>query len=228
MEKNYYNVGNIYGVYTAWNEWDSQDHWGMTVEDLQNLGGVLLSNERSGGAVGADDVFKDWQDCAEDIDRLETEIDDLKSELTNTNNDQEDIEILVDELIERVEDHKDRREYLKRFKRIGGYHYDLLVDMVRYTEFAGTAPTDEHLKEWLKECSASGQGELETIRVVEIDKCPNWIEMIADLDFEECEIFGGFKMTTGYENIWKNEIVSFLIDQGLALSKRHRIEQVQV
>lgn len=227
MEKNYYNVGSIYGVYTAWDEWDSRDHWDMCVEDLENIGAVMISNERYGGMVGCDDTRKDWEDCTEDIDRIETEIDDLKSELTDTNNDQEDISLLTDELIERVEEHKDRREYFKRFKRIEGYHYDLLIDLVRYAELTGNHdPKDEHLRELLEEYSASGQGELETIRVVEIDQCPNWVEEIADLDFEECESLGGFKITTNYENIFKSKIVSFLMDQGLSLSKRHKIEEV--
>ena len=227
MEKNYYNVGNIYGVYTAWDEWDSRDHWDMCVEDLENIGAVMISNERYGGMVGCDDTRNDWEDCAEDIDRIETEIDDLKSELTDTNNDQEDISRLTDELIERVEDLRDRREYFKRFKRIGGYHYDLLIDLVRYAEFTGNHdPKDEHLRELLEEYSASGQGELETIRVVEIDQCPNWIEEIADLDFEECESLGGFKITTNYEKIFHSRIVPFLMDQGMKLSKRHKIEEV--
>ena len=227
MEKNYYNVGNIYGVYTAWDEWDSRDHWDMCVEDLENIGAVLISNERYGGMVGCDETRNDWEDCAEDIDRIELEIEDLKCELTDTNNDQEDISLLTDELIERVEDLRDRREYFKRFKRIGGYHYDLLIDLVRYAEFTGNHdPKDENLRELLEEYSASGQGELETIRVVEIDQCPNWIEEIADLDFEECESLGGFKMTTSYEKIFHSQIRSFLMDQGLSLSKRHKIEEV--
>ena len=229
MEKNYYNVGNVYGVYTAWDEWDSRDHWEMCVEDLQNIGGVLISNGRNGGAVGADDVFKDWQNCLEDMDRIETEIDDLKSELTDTTNNQEDIEILTDELIGRVEERADGRAYYGRFKRIKGYHYDLLIDMVRYTEFTGNHdPKDEHLEELLEEYSASGQGELETIRVVEIEQCPNWLEEIADLDCMECDNLGGFKMTTSYENIFNSKIVSFLMDQGMKLSKRHKIEEVNI
>lgn len=229
MEKNYYNIGNIYGVYTEWDQGDSQIHWEMCVEDLQNIGGVLISNERYGGAVGADDVFKDWQNCLEDLERLETEIDDLKSELTDTTNDQEDIEILADELIGRVEERADGRVYFGRFKRIKGYHYDLLIDMVRYTEFTGNHdPKDEQLQELLKEYSAAGQGELETIRVVEIDQCPNWIEEIEHFDFMECDDLGGFKMTTGYENIFKGNIVSFLMDQGMKLSKRHKIEEVSI
>ena len=227
MEKNYYNVGNIYGVYTAWDEWDSRIHWDMCVEDLENIGAALVSNELYGGIVGCEDTRKDWEDCTEDIDRIETEIDDLKSELTDTNNDQEDISLLTDELIELVEEHKDRREYFRRFKRIKGYHYDLLIDLVRYAEFTGNHdPKDERLKELLEEYSASGQGELETIRVVEIDQCPNWIEEIADLDFEECESLGGFKITTNYEKISHSQIRSFLMDQGLSLSKRHKIEEV--
>lgn len=229
MEKNCYNVGNIYGVYTAWDEWDSREHWETCFEDLQNIGGVLISNERYGGAVGADNVFKDWKDCAEDIDRIEIEIEDLKSVLTDTTNDQEDIQIITDELIERVEEHKDRREDFKRFKRFKGYHYDLLIDLARYAEFTGHHdPKDEDLQGLLEEYSAAGQGELETIRVVEIDKCSNWIEEIADLDSIECDDLGGFKMTTGYENICHNEIVSFLMDQGMQLSKRHRIEEVEM
>jgi len=227
VEKNYYNVGNIYGVYTAWDEWDSRDHWDMCVEDLNNIGAVLISNEHHGGMVGCDETRKDWEDCAEDIDRIELEIEDLKCELTDTNNDQEDISRLTDELIERVEEHKDRREYFKRFKRIEGYHYDLLIDLVRYAELTGNHdPKDEHLKELLEEYSASGQGELETIRVVEIEQCPDWKEHIADLDSMVCEELGGFKMTTGYENVFKNKIVSFLMDQGMKLSKRHKIEEV--
>lgn len=229
MEKKYYNVGNIYGVYTEWDEWDSRDHWEMCVEDLQNIGGVLISNERYGGAMGADDVFKDWQDRIEDLERLETEIDDLKCELTDTTNDQEDMEILADELIGRVEERADGRVYFGRFKRIKGYHYDLLIDMVRYTEFTGNHdPKDEHLEELLEEYSASGQGELETIRVVEIDQCPNWIEEIAGLDSIECEDLGGFKMTVGYEKIFNSQIVSFLMGQGMKLSKRHKIEEVNI
>lgn len=227
MEKNYYNVGDIYGVYTAWDEWDSRTHWDMCVEDLDNIGAVLISNERYGGFVGCEDTRKDWEDCAEDIDRIELEIEDLKCELTDTTNDPEDISLLTDELIELVEEHKDRREYFKRFKRIKGYHYDLLIDLVRHAEYTGNHdPKGEHFEELLEEYSASGQGELETIRVVEIDQCPNWVEEIADLDFEECESLGGFKMTTSYEKIWHAEIVSFLMDQGMKLSKRHKIEEV--
>lgn len=227
MEKNYYNVGDIYGVFTEWDEWDSRDYWDMCVEDLQNIGGVLMSNERYGGVVGADDVFKDWQDCAEDIDRIELEIEDLKSELTDTTNDQDEIGRLTDELIELVEAHKDGRANFGRFKRFKGYHYDLLVDMVRYTEFTGNHdPKDEHFQELLNDYSAAGQGELETIRVVEIDKCPNWIEEIENFDSMECDDLGGFKVTTGYENIFESKIVSFLMDQGMQLSKRHKLTKV--
>ena len=227
MENNYYNVGNIYGVYTAWDEWDSRDHWDMCLEDLGNIGGVLISNERYGGMVGCDDTRKDWEDCAEDIDRIETEIESYKEYMTDPDLSPESISELIEALIELVEDHKDRREYFKRFKRIKGYHYDLLIDLVRYAELTGNHdPKDEHLRELLEEYSASGQGELETIRVVEIDQCPNWVEEIADLDFEECESLGGFKITTSYENIFKSKIVSFLMDQGLSLSKRHKIEEV--
>lgn len=227
MEKNYYNVGNIYGVCTEWDEWDSRIHWDMCVEDLENIGAVLISNERYGGMVGCDDTRKDWEDCAEDIDRIETEIESYKEYMTDPDLSSESISELVEALIELVEDHKDRREYFKRFKRIKGYHYDLLIDLVRYTELTGNHdPKDEHFNELLEEYSASGQGELETIRVVEIDQCPNWVEEIADLDFEECENLGGFKITTSYENIFKSKIVSFLMDQGLSLSKRHKIEEV--
>ena len=227
MENNYYNVGNIYGVYTAWDEWDSRIHWDMCLEDLGNIGGVLISNERYGGMVGCDDTRKDWEDCAEDIDRIETEIESYKEYMTDPDLSPESISELIEALIELVEDHKDRREYFKRFKRIKGYHYDLLIDLVRYTELTGNHdPKDEHFNELLEEYSASGQGELETIRVVEIEQCPNWLEEIADLDFEECENLGGFKITTSYENIFKSKIVSFLMDQGLSLSKRHKIEEV--
>lgn len=227
MEKNYYNVGNIYGVYTAWDEWDSRIHWDMCVEDLENIGGGLISNERYGGFVGCEDTRKDWEDCAEDIDRIETEIESYKEYMADPDLSPESISELVEALIELVEDYKDRREYFKRFKRIKGYHYDLLIDLVRYTEYTGNHdPKDEHLEELLEEYSASGQGELETIRVVEIDQCPNWVEEIADLDFEECESLGGFKITTNYEKISHSQIRSFLMDQGLSLSKRHKIEEV--
>ena len=227
MEKNYYNVGNIYGVCTAWDEWDSRIHWDMCVEDLENIGAVLISNERYGGFVGCEDTRKDWEDCAEDIDRIETEIESYKEYMTDPDLSPESISELIEALIELVEDYKDRREYFKRFKRIKGYHYDLLIDLVRYAEFTGNHdPKDERLKELLEEYSASGQGELETIRVVEIDQCPNWIEEIADLDFEECESLGGFKITTNYEKISHSQIRSFLMDQGLSLSKRHKIEEV--
>lgn len=227
MENNYYNVGNIYGVYTAWDEWDSRDHWDMCLEDLGNIGGVLISNERYGGMVGCDDTRKDWEDCAEDIDRIETEIESYKEYMTDPDLSPESISELIEALIELVEDYKDRREYFKRFKRIKGYHYDLLIDLVRYAELTGNHdPKDEHLRELLEEYSASGQGELETIRVVEIEQCPNWVEEIADLSYVECEDLGGFKITTSYENIFKSKIVSFLMDQGLSLSKRHKIEEV--
>lgn len=229
MEKNYYNVGNIYGVYTAWDEWDSRIHWDMCLEDLENIGGVLISNERYGGMVGCDDTRKDWEDCAEDIDRIETEIESYKEYMTDPDLSPESISELIEALIELVEDHRDRREYFKRFKRIKGYHYDLLIDLVRYAELTGNHdPKDEHLRELLEEYSASGQGELETIRVVEIDQCPNWVEEIADLDFEECESLGGFKITTNYEKISHSQIRSFLMDQGLSLSKRHKIEEVNI
>lgn len=227
MENNYYNVGNIYGVYTAWDEWDSRIHWDMCVEDLENIGAVLISNERYGGFVGCDDTRKDWEDCAEDIDRIETEIESYKEYMTDPDLSPESISELVEALIELVEDYKDRREYFKRFKRIKDYHYDLLIDLVRYAECTGNHdPKDDHLRELLEEYSASGQGELETIRVVEIDQCPNWMEEIADLDFEECESLGGFKITTNYEKIFHSQIRSFLMDQGLSLSKRHKIEEV--
>ena len=227
MEKNYYNVGNIYGVYTAWDEWDSHDLWDMCVEELGHIGAVIISNERYGGMVGCEDTRKDWEDCAEDIDRIETEIESYKEYMTDPDLSPESISELIEALIELVEDYKDRREYFKRFKRIEGYHYDLLIDLVRYTEFTGNHdPKDDHLRELLEEYSASGQGELETIRVVEIDQCPNWVEEIADLDSMECEDLGGFKITVGYEKTFKSQIRSFLMDQGLSLSKRHKIEEV--
>lgn len=228
MEKNYYNVGNIYGVYTAWDEWDARDHWDMTLEDLTQIGGVLISNARGGGAVGCDDTLKDWQYGAEDIERVELEIEDLKCELTDTNNDQDDIIRLADELIERVEEHKDRREKFKRFKRIEGYRYDLLVDIEQYQNFTGAIPTDEQLRGLLEDYTASAEGELETIRVVEIDQCPDWLEKIADLDCLECEDLGGFKLTVDYAKTWPSEIRSFLMDQGLPLGKRHKIEAVSI
>lgn len=226
MEKNFYNVGNIYGVLTEWDEWDSRLHWEMTLEDLEQIGGVLMSNARGGGSAGCDDTLKDWQYSAEDIERVELEIEDLKCELTQTNNDPEDITRLADELIERVEEHKDRREEFKRFKRIEGYRYDLLVDLEQFQKFAGAVPDDSQLRELLEDYTASADGELETIRVVEIDKCPDWIEKIADLDWEECDDLGGFKLTVSNDRIWPTEIRSFLMDQGLPLGKRHRIEEV--
>lgn len=227
MEENFYNVGNIYGIHISWNEWDSRDYWDMCVEDLENMGAALISNSYYGGVVGADDVFKEWQNCAEDIDRVELEIEDLKSELTDTRNDQDEIGRLTDELIGRVEELKDGRDNFGRFKRYEGYHYDLLVDMVHYVEFTGNhAPKDEDFKNLLKEYSAAGQGEVETIRVVEIDKCPNWVEEIANLDSVECEDLGGFEMTTSYENIFESELVQFLMDQGLEVAKRHKLTKV--
>ncbi|ATW58715.1 hypothetical protein SEA_ZION_89 [Corynebacterium phage Zion] len=227
MEKNFYNVGNIYGVYTAWDEWDSQTHWDTCVEDLKNIGAVLISNERYGGVVGADDVFKDWQDCMEDIDRLELEIEDLKCELTDTRNDQNEIGRLTDELIGRVEELENGRVNFGRFNLIEGYHYNLLVDMVHYVEFTGNhTPKDEDFKNMLKEYSAAALGEVETIQVVEIDKCPNWVEEIADLDFEDCENFGGFEMTTSDENLFESNLIQFLMDQGLPLGKRHKLTKV--
>lgn len=227
MEKNFYNIGNIYGVLTEWDEWDSRLHWEMTLQDLEQIGGVLISNERYGGHSGSDDVLKEWRDSAEDIERVELEIEDLKCELTDPDNDPEDITRLADELIERVEEHKDRREDFKRFKRIEGYRYDLLIDLDRYAEFTGNHdPKDDHLRALLEDYTASAEGELETIWVVEIDQCPDWIEKIADLDWEECESLGGLKMTVNNEKIWPSEIRSFLMDQGLPLGKRHKIEEV--
>lgn len=227
MEKNFYNVGNIYGVLTEWDQWESQIHWDMCVEDLQNIGAVLISNDRYGGNSGSDEVLKDWKDSAEDVERVELEIEDLKCELTDTTNDQDDIIRLADELIERVEEHKDRRESFKRFKRIEGYRYDLLIDLDRYSEFTGNHdPKDDHLRALLEDYTASAEGELETIRVVEIEKCPNWIEEIEGLDCVECEERGGLMMTVNYEKVWPSEIRSFLMDQGLPLGKRHKIEEV--
>ena len=229
MEKNFYNVGNIYGVHISWDEWESREYWQMCLEDLDNVGGVLISNERYGGVSGSEDVFKDWQDCAEDIERLELDIEDLKDELTDTRNDQDEIGRLTDELIGRVEDLKDERVNFGRFKRFKGYHYDLLVDMERYTEYTGNhAPKDEDFQNLLKEYSAAALGEVETIRVVEIDKCPNWVEEIADLDFEDCEELGGLKMTTASENIFEVRLIQFLMEQGLEVGKRHKLVLVKV
>ena len=225
MEKSFYNVGNIYGVYTAWNEWDSMDYWDVCLEDLTNIGCVLISNERNGGVAGADDVFKDWQDCMEDIERLETEIEDLKCELTDT----DEIERLTEELIGRVEELQNGRDNFGRFKRYEDYHYDLLVDMDRYVEYTGNhAPKDEDLQNLLEEYSVAALGELETIRVVEIDKCPNWVEEIEYLDSEACDNLGGFKMTTGYENLFEGRLVQFLMNQGLNVSKRHKLTKVDL
>ncbi|ATW58498.1 hypothetical protein SEA_C3PO_90 [Corynebacterium phage C3PO] len=223
MEKNFYNVGNIYGVYTAWDEWDSQTHWDTCVEDLKNMGAVLISNERYGGEVGAEDVFKDWQDCMEDIDRSELEIEDLKSELTDPTN---DIQLLADELVGRVEELQNGRDNFGRFKLIEGYNYNLLIDMDRYVECTGKRATDEELQEMLREYTASALGELETVKVVEIDKCPDWLEEIEYLAGVECEERGGFGMTTNYENIFEGRLVQFLMDQGLPLGKRHKLTKV--
>lgn len=227
MEENFYNIGNIYGVHIAWNEWDSQIHWEMCVEDLKNIGAVLISNAHYGGESGAEEVFKDWQDCAEDMERLELEIECLKSELTDTRNDKNEIDRIVAELIGRVEELKDGRDNFGRFRLIEGHHYNLLVDMARYTEYTGNhAPKDEDFENLLKEYSAAALGEVETVRVVEIDKCPNWVEEIADLGSEDCENFGGFEMTTSYENLFESNLAQFLMDQGLPLGRRHKVNKV--
>lgn len=172
-------VSGKYGVHTEFNADLSYLEYLEAVEDLKNIGAVVIPDDSDRITNGNLQVLKDRQ-------RMQDALDNAQWDLENSEKGSE-------EWIEASEEVENFKTELEDYLTLEWNNHTMIIDKSVYKKYCGCLPDEEAARALLDWYVAFANNECVHIAIIPLsgEGLENWEYRIADLDFEYLDSVGG-------------------------------------
>lgn len=197
-----YIVSGKYAVHTEFHEDLSFLEYRAAVEDLENIGAVVIPHERGCVTNGDLQVEKDYQM--------------MKDALHNAQWDLENSEKGSEEWIEASEAVENFQKELKDYLTLEWNHHTMIIDKSVYKDYCGSLPDEETAKELLNWYVAFANNECVHIAIIPLngDGLENWEYRITNLDYDYLDSVGGELIPVPEICLLDKEVIKILNKNG--------------
>ena len=197
-----YIVSGKYAVHTEFHEDLSFLEYRAAVEDLENIGAVVIPHERGCVTNGDLQVLKIYEGTIDDLNLAQWD-------LENSEKDSE-------EWIEASEAVENFQKELKDYLTLEWNNYTMIVDKSVYKKCCGSLPDEETAKDLLNWYVAFANNECVHIAIIPLsgEGLEDWEDRITDLDYCELDEMGGTLISVPEICLLDREVIEILNDNG--------------
>lgn len=195
-------VSGKYGVHVEFNADLSYLEYREAVEDLKNIGAVVIPHERNCVTNGNLQVLESYQ-------RMQDALSNAQWDLENSEKDS-------DEWIEALEEVENFNTELEAYLTLEWNHHTMIVDRSVYEDYCGNAVDEETAKGLLNWYSAFANNECVHIAIIPLngDGLENWEYRITNLSFDYLDSVGGDLIPVPEICLLEREVIKILNDNG--------------
>lgn len=197
-----YLVSGKYAVHTEFNEDLSHLEYLSAVEDLENIGAVVIPHDNGSITNGNLQVLEVYQ-------RIDDALDYSQWDLENSEKESE-------EWIEASESVENFKNELEEFLTLEGDRYTLIIDRSVYKKYCGSDPDLEVAKDLLDWYIAFANNECLHIAIIPLsgDDLGDWEDRITDLDLCYLHSIGGDLIPVPEIGLLDHEVIKILNENG--------------
>ena len=209
-----YIVSGKYGVHVEFNEDLSYLEYRAAVEDLENIGAVVIPHERGCVTNGDLQVLKIYEGTIDDLNLAQWDL--------------ENSEKGSEEWIEASEAVENFQKELKDYLTLEWNNYTMIVDKSVYKNYCGSLPDEETAKGLLNWYVAFANNECVHIAIIPLngDGLENWEHRIADLDFDYLDSVGGSLIPVPEICLLDREVIKILNENGYHVKDNAKLLEV--
>lgn len=197
-----YIVSGKYAVHTEFHEDLSFLEYRAAVEDLENIGAVVIPHERGCVTNGDLQVLKIYEGTIEDLDIAQWDL--------------ENSEKGSEEWIEASEAVEGFKDDLKDYLTLEWNYHTMIIDKSVYKKYCGSLPDEETAKSLLDWYVSFANNECVHMAIIPLngDGLENWETRITNLDYCELEGMGGTLIPVPDTCLLDKEVIKILNENG--------------
>ena len=197
-----YIVSGKYAVHTEFHEDLSFLEYRAAVEDLENIGAVVIPHERGCVTNGDLQVLKIYEGTIDDLNLAQWDL--------------ENSEKGSEEWIEASEAVENFQKELKDYLTLEWNHHTMIIDKSVYKDYCGSLPDEETAKELLNWYVAFANNECVHIAIIPLngDGLENWEYRITNLDYDYLDSVGGELIPVPEICLLDREVIKILNENG--------------
>lgn len=197
-----YIISGKYAVHVEFNAHLSELEYLHAVEDLENIGAVVIPHERNCVTNGDLQVLKMYEGTIEDLDIAQWD-------LENSEKDSE-------EWIEASEAVENFQKELKDYLTLEWNNYTMIIDRSVYKNYCGNSVDEETAKDLLNWYVAFANNECVHIAIIPLsgEGLENWEYRITNLDYCELDEMGGTLIPVPEICLLDREVIKILNENG--------------
>ena len=197
-----YIVSGKYGVHVEFNEDLSWLEYRAAVEDLENIGAVVIPHER--GCVTNGDL-----QVLESCQRMQDALHNAQWDLENSEKESE-------EWIEALEEVENFETELEAYLTLEWNHHTMIIDRSVYKDYCGNAVDEETAKKLLDWYVAFANNECVHMAIIPLngDGLENWEYRITDLSYDYLDSVGGSLIPVPEICLLDREVIKILNENG--------------
>lgn len=209
-----YIVSGKYGVHVEFDEHLSYLEYLHAVEDLENIGAVVVPDDSGCFTNGNLQVEKDYK-------RMQDALHYAQWDLENSEKGSE-------EWIEATEEVENFKNELEGFLTLEGDRYTLIVDKAIYEKYCGNSVNEETAKDLLNWYVASANNECVHIAIIPLngEGLEDWEDRITRLDYCELDEMGGTMIPIPESYLFDYDVIKILNDNGYHVGESAKFLEV--
>lgn len=197
-----YIVSGKYAVHVEFNEDLSELEYLHAVEDLENIGAVVIPHERNCVTNGDLQVLKIYEGTIEDLDIAQWDL--------------ENSEKGSEEWIEASEAVENFQKELKDYLTLEWNHHTMIIDRSVYKNYCGNSVDEETAKKLLDWYVAFANNECVHMAIIPLsgEGLEDWETRITNLDYCELDEMGGTLIPVPEICLLEREVIKILNENG--------------
>lgn len=197
-----YIISGKYGVHVEFNEDLSYLEYRAAVEDLENIGAVVIPHERGCVTNGDLQVLKIYEGTIDDLNLAQWDL--------------ENSEKGSEEWIEASEAVENFQKELKDYLTLEWNNYTMIVDKSVYKKYCGSLPDEETAKKLLDWYVAFANNECVHMAIIPLsgEGLENWEYRITNLDHDYLDSVGGEMIPVPEICLLDREVIKILNENG--------------
>lgn len=209
-----YIVSGKYAVHVEFDPCLSELEYLNAVEDLENIGAVVIPHERGRTTNGDLQVEKDYQTILDSLDCSQWD-------LENSEKDSE-------EWIEAQEAVEDFKEQLENYLTLEWNHYTIIIDKSAYKKYCGSMPDEDTAQKLLDWYIAFANNECVHLAIVPLsgEGLEDWEDRITNLDYCELDAMGGTMIPIPEICLLDHEVIKILNENGYHVGESAKFLEV--
>lgn len=211
-----YIVSGKYAVHTEFNEDLSYLEYHAAVEDLENIGAVVIPHERGCSTNGDLQVLKFYEGIKEDLDLAQWDLENSEKD--------------SDEWIEARDAVEGFKKDLEDYLTLEWNNYTIIVDKSAYKQYCGNSVDEDTAKNLLEWYVAFANNECVHIAIIPLngEGLENWEDRITSLDYCEMDEMGGTVLPVPEVCLLEREVIKILNENGYHVGESAKFLEVCV